>query len=149
MDHLHLQITTPEKVVFDGAVDKANVTTLEGEITVLPHHEQIVSVLKPGELRYSRAGAETPIVVGRGYLEVVAGRLTVLAESAERLEEIDEAKAEEARQRAQKLMAEQQHDVEGFAEATALLERSLARLKLARKYRHRGHHGSSQPILKE
>lgn len=147
-DRLRLHITTPEKVILEADVEKVNLTTQSGEITVLPNHEAMISVLKPGELRITEAGVEKPLIVGRGYLEVQAGRLTVLAETAERLEEIDEQRAEEARRKAEKLMAEKL-DEESFAEATALLERSLARLKIARKYRHRGHHGSGKSILKE
>ena len=148
---LHFEITTPERTVYKDEVDRVTIPTSTGEITVLPNHIPLVSELVPGELTVARGDRLTHLAVSGGFIEVRPGnQVVVLADTAERAEEIDVAKAEEARARAKKIMEEQRHDIEGFAEATALLEKSAVRLRVARRARHRGHHGvGSQGVLNE
>lgn len=132
---IEFKIVTPERVVFEDTVDAVILPTVDGEITVLPHHIPLVSLLSAGVLRIKKGAEETPLAVSSGVIEVDGKRVVVLADTAERADELEEEKIEKARQAAQKLMAEKRTDAEGFAEATAALERELARLKVARRYR--------------
>lgn len=135
MKHLSFKIVTPERIVFEDTVDAVILPTVEGEITVLPHHIPLVSLLAAGVLRIKKGTEETPLAVSGGVIEVDGKRVVVLADTAERADELEEDKIEKAREAAQKLMAEKRSDTEGFAEASAALERELARLKVARRYR--------------
>ena len=142
MAKLHFEITTPERTVFKDEVDQVTLPTVMGEITILPHHIPLVSQLVPGELMVKKGSETTHMAVSGGFIEVRQGeQVVVLADTAERAEEIDVAKAEEARERAHKLIGKELKDSEKFAQASALLERSMARIKVAKRARHRGHHG--------
>ena len=137
---IQLSVITPERTVFDGVVDQVTLPTTEGEITVLPNHLPLVSVLAPGELRLRVSGQDTPLAVAGGFIEVLPGnRIAVLADDALRVEELDVAAIEAARERARNVLEEKRHtDDASFADAAAALQRELARLKVARKYRHGG-----------
>lgn len=135
MKYLQFKIVTPERIVFEDTVDAVILPTVDGEITVLPHHIPLVSLLQAGILRIKKGAEETPLAVSSGVIEVDGKRVVVLADTAERADELEEEKIEKAREAAQKLMAEKRGDTEGFAEASAALERELARLKVARRYR--------------
>ena len=135
---LQLSIIIPERTVYDGQIDQVTLPTTEGEITVLPHHVPLVSVLASGELRMRTGTTDTPIVVAGGFVEVLPNsRVAVLADDALRVEELDIAAIEAARDRARKALEEKRHvDDTSFADAAAALQRELARLRVARKYRH-------------
>lgn len=139
MPFFTLELITPEKVVLKEQADQVTLPTPEGEITILPHHIPLVTLVSAGELRLKRGGEDIPLAVAGGFLEVQGNLIRVLTDVAERVEEIDEQQAEAARQRAEALRKETYQDEKGYAEATALLERSLAQLRIARKYRHRRH----------
>lgn len=141
---LTLQITTPERTLFSGEVEQISLPTPLGEITVLPHHLPIVSILSPGELRYKAEGTETHLAVSGGFIEVKKNEVVVLADTAEREEEIDEVRAEEARKRALALMKEKRVDAQEFAALAAKMEKELARLRVVRKHRHGGSRGITQ-----
>lgn len=136
MAHIQFKIVTPERVVFEDTVDAIILPTVEGEITILPHHIPIVSLLKAGVLRIQKGKEETPLAVSSGVIEVDGERVVVLADTAERADDLDETKIEKAREEARQLMESKRGDREGFAEASALLERELARLKVVKRYRH-------------
>ncbi len=136
MKSIELKIVTPEKVVYDGEVDGVSFPTVEGEITVLPGHIPIISAIKPGELKIRKSGKIEFFAVAKGVIEVDGKRITMLADAAEKAEDIDEKRAEEARAKAKKLMEEKRGDEEGYIEAMAELERALSRLRIARKRRH-------------
>lgn len=140
----HFEITTPAGQQFAAEVTQVSLPTVDGEITVLAHHEPLVSLLVPGELRIVQNGEMQPYAVAGGVLEVQQNRAVVIADAAEHVEAIDEKEAEEARKRAEELMREGKLDEEVYAETSALLERNLARLKVVRKYKHRGHRGVTQ-----
>lgn len=142
---LQLSIITPERTIWDGQVDQVTLATTEGEITVLPHHIPLVSVLAPGELRLRKGSEEIPMVIAGGFVEVLPGnRVAVLADDALRVEEIDVAAIEAARERARKALEEKRHaDDTSFADAAAGLQKELARLKIARKYRR----GPTAPLI--
>lgn len=135
MTTLHLTITTPERVVFDEDVASVNVPTQMGEVGILPNHIPLVSVLQAGELHFVQAGTEQAMAVSGGFVEVRDNRVIILADTAERAEEIDEARAQAAREKAQKLMQERASDDVGFADAQAAMAKELARLKVVRKKR--------------
>ena len=137
---LRLKIVTPERVLLDEEVDSVSLPTKTGEITVLPNHLPLVSVLAAGEMTVRRDAHSWPMVVAGGVVEVTRGNVvTILADNAERVEEIDLKRAEEARARAQTLMTEKRHDAESYAFLAAKMEKELARLRVARK--HRPGHG--------
>ena len=136
MTKIKFKIVTPEKTVFEDEIDQVTLPTAEGEITVLPNHIPLISVLVPGELDIiTGAGKETVMAVSGGMIEVRKNEITVLADTAERAEEIDLARAEEARKRAEKLKEDKiRMDETEYATAAAILEKNLARIKVARKH---------------
>lgn len=143
---MKLNIITPEKIVFSDEVDQVTIPTMDGEITVLPHHIPLVGLLKAGELIIKKGDEIIPLAVSGGMLQVRADGITILADTAERVEEILEERAEEARKAAEKLLVEKRFDAEEYAAIAAKMERELARLKVARKWRHKGHNViSNQP----
>lgn len=139
----HFEIATPERVVYSDDVESVTVPTVDGEITVLAHHLPLVTVLKAGELLIKKGSDVHPYAIGGGFLEMDGTKLTVLADTTEHLSEIDEQRAEEARKRAEELKGKAADDVE-YAKISAKLERDLNRLRIVRKYRHRGHQGITQ-----
>jgi len=140
MSKINFQITTPEKTVYQAPVDSVTLTTEMGEITILPGHIPLVANLVPGEMQIKVAGVTTPYVVTGGFVEVrPKSEVVVLADAAEHVEEIDVKRAEEALKRAKDLMDNVKRDDVKFAEAAALLERSLTRIRVARKKRTQRH----------
>ena len=133
---IQFKITTPEKIVYEGEIDQITLPTLEGEITILPNHVSLVSVLKAGELSLKESGKLIALVISGGFLEFKNNNLIVLADTAERVEEIDLVRAEEARQRAEVLKTEKRLDEQEYATLAAKIEKELARIKVARKHRH-------------
>lgn len=150
MSQLKLTISTPERKVLEEQIESISLPTVDGQITILPHHLPLTTVLKAGELLVRANGEEKPFAIGGGFAEIHDEGVTILADTAEGAAEIDEAKAEEARARAKELMEAKRDDAEEYAFLAAKLERDLARLHVVRKYRHKGHHGITQePIFKE
>src|SRR3989338_3756889 len=133
--NLQFKIVTPERIVFEDTVDAVILPTTEGEITVLPHHIPLVTLLRAGVLRIKKGNEETPLAVSSGIIEVDGKRIVVLADTAERADELEEEKIERARAEAKRGMEEKRGDAEGYAEATAALERELARLKVVKRHR--------------
>lgn len=135
MSKIKFKIVTPEKTVLESEIDQLTIPTQEGEITVLPDHIPLISVLAPGELVAKKGGEETAMAVSGGMIEVRKNEITVLADTAERAEEIDLARAEEGKARAEKLKDEKiRMDETEYATAAAILEKNLARIKVARKH---------------
>lgn len=139
VSHLQFRIVTPDGVIYeDSTVEKVRLPTTTGEITVLPHHIPLLSVLAPGELMIYKNGQPVSIAVSGGMLEVHRNnRIDVLADTAERAEHIDVKRAEEARQRAIDLMKQEKDtDDIAFAKLQAKIEKELARVRVGRKYRN-------------
>jgi F-type H+-transporting ATPase subunit epsilon len=134
---LTFELTTPERIVEKKEVDGVTLPTQEGEITVLPGHVPLVSNLKPGVVTLHEGKEQEYLAVSGGFIEVQpGGRLIVLADTAERAEELDMEKIEAAREQARKAL-EEKRDMDDVA-ATAMLaslEREIAREHTARKYR--------------
>lgn len=133
---MHLKIVTPERVIFDEEVDMLTAETTEGEIGILPHHINLMTQIKPGEVRIKQKNKEIPLATGAGLLQVSNNVATITTDMAEKVEEIDEKAAEEARKRAQAALEQKLTDEE-VAETTAVLEKALAQLKVKRRHRVR------------
>ena len=134
---LHFQNVTPEGVVYADDVQKATIPTSSGEITVLPNHAPLVSVLKAGRLLVTKKNNPVVMAVSGGVIEVRPdSRVYVMADTAERAEDIDIARAEEARKRAEALLKQQTNiaDVD-FARIQAAIEKELARLDVGKRYK--------------
>jgi F-type H+-transporting ATPase subunit epsilon len=135
-DTIKLDIVTAEKVVFSEEVDIVVVPGIGGELGILPHHTNLMTTLKAGELRIRRAGEEVYMAISGGYLEVRPDRVIILADTAERDDEIDLARAEEAKRRAQERLAHRTPDID-VDRAEAALLRSMTRLRVAEKRRRK------------
>ena len=103
---LNLQIVTAERVVLDSDVDYVSAPGEMGVLGILPSHAPLLSGLKPGELHYRRGGDVVMLAIGGGFIEVLNNKVTILADSAERSNEIDIARAEQARKRAEQTLSE-------------------------------------------
>jgi F-type H+-transporting ATPase subunit epsilon len=137
---MHFKIATPERVMLDTEIDSLTVPTQMGELTILANHVPLVANLQPGEIRYKKSGQDNFFAVSGGVVEVKKGNeIVVLADTAEFGEEIDEKRAEEAREWAKKIMTEEHRTSENYANAAAVLERNLTRLKVVKKHRTRTH----------
>jgi F-type H+-transporting ATPase subunit epsilon len=137
---LSVEVVTAERsVVSDTDVDMVIAPASEGEVGILPRHAPLLATLRPGMLRVKKAGEETEMAVSGGFLQVNRDRVLILADAAERAEEIDEERAEAARKRADAALAEAARGgspVQTEAARTAL-RRSLVRLDVARRKRRR------------
>ena len=133
---LKLKVVTPERVLFEQDVDQVTLPTQEGEITVLPNHLPLISLIKPGEVVFKNEGQTTPLVIAGGFIEVQPDKVVILADSAEKVEEIKEDRAEEARKRAEQAMKEKTIDAKEYAYLVSKIEKEMARIKVAKKYRN-------------
>jgi len=136
MATMQFEIVTAEGVLYSDEVDGIVAPGADGELGVLPNHASLLTVLKPGELRIMKGSEETDIVVTGGFLEVLGNKVTVLADAAERSEEIDITRAEEAVARAQERVASRASDMD-LERALASIRRGEARLQVARRQRTR------------
>ena len=133
---MHVEVVTAERELYNGEATLVSAPGSEGRLGILPHHAAILALLAPGELRVDLNEQEEPIFVSGGFIEVFENNVTVLADTAEHAEEIDQARAEEARRRAQERL--QQAQLEGDRAALqAALERAVTRLKVAELSRRR------------
>ena len=131
---INFKIATPEKVVYKDDVDSVTVPTEMGEITILPNHIPLISILKAGEIIIRKGEGETTVSVAGGFLEVLSTKVVVLADRAERSEEIDLERAKVAMQRATDLREQKAVDSREFAALTAQIEKELARIRVGRKH---------------
>jgi F-type H+-transporting ATPase subunit epsilon len=127
----HLEIVTAERVVLSDDVDQINVPGIGGRMGILARHEPLLTTLIPGELTIIKNNERTPFAVSGGFMEVLPDRVTILADTAERADEIDEARAEAARRRAEELLRERRTDQEALI-AESQLRRAMVRLAVAR-----------------
>jgi F-type H+-transporting ATPase subunit epsilon len=132
---LKLDIVTIERQVFSGEVDMVIAPGVEGEFGILPSHAPLMSALREGELRAKMDAETQTFAIGGGYLEVLEDTVTVLADTAEHAAEIDVARAEAARERAERLLREGPTDPVDRSMIEGALRRSKVRLKVARKRR--------------
>ncbi|OGI20981.1 MAG: ATP synthase F1 subunit epsilon [Candidatus Moranbacteria bacterium RIFCSPLOWO2_02_FULL_48_19] len=140
MASIKLKVITPEKVVIELETYQATLPVEGGEVTILPNHMPYIGAIQAGEiiLRKEASGEEISLATSGGFVEFHENTLVVLADTAERAEEIDLARAEEARKRAEELKKETVHmGEEEYARTAALLEKELTRVKVARKHHTR------------
>lgn len=134
---LKFKIATPERVVYEDEIFQVSIPTTSGEITILPNHIPIVSILQPGEMKIKDKNGEHALAVAGGFLEIRdANEIVILADHAERAGDIDLERAEEARKRAEneleKAKAEENID---FAKLQAVIDREMNRIKVGKKYK--------------
>lgn len=129
---LKLDIVTAEKVVFSGEVDIIIAPGADGQLGILPNHAALMTSLNAGELITRHGAQESSLAISGGFLEVRPDRVIVLADAAERAEEIDIARAEEARKKAQERLANPENRTEADL-AEAALRRAIARISVAER----------------
>ena len=131
---LKLEIVTPEAKIYSEDVEMVTLTGSEGEMGILPQHMPLMTELVSGELVAKKDGKNVFLAVGEGFVQVTADRVAILTDMAIRAENIDEAKAEEARQRAEARLAQKLTSEEAAA-ASAALAHSIAQIKVKRRLR--------------
>ena len=136
MAKLKFEIVTAERVVYAGEVNVVIAPGIDGQLAILPNHAPLLTTLQPGDLTVRKEGEEQDIFVSGGFLEVMQNRVTVLADTAERAEEIDISRAEEARRRAEERLRIHPEDVD-LARAEVALQRAMMRIKVAERRRRR------------
>lgn len=135
---IRLEIVTGERLVYSDEVDGVIAPGVDGEMGILPHHAALMTMLQPGELVVTKGGQDVLMAVSGGFMEVLPHKVTILADTAERADEIDEARAEQARQRAQERLAEAEKNGSVNAQrAQAAMRRAVVRLKVAQKQKKR------------
>jgi F-type H+-transporting ATPase subunit epsilon len=133
MAKLNVEIVTGERVVYtEEDVDMVVAPGVDGVLGILPRHAPLITLLSSGELRIKKGGQEQSLVVFGGFLEVTPDKVTVLADTAERAEEIDVAQAEAARQRAEEAKARRASG-EDLAAAEQALRRAAVRLRVSQR----------------
>ncbi len=137
MSSIKLDIVTAERVVYSEDVDVVVAPGIEGQLGILPHHAPLMTTLQAGELWVRKAGEEFFMAISGGFLEVRPDRVIVLADVAERAEEIDAARAEEAKRRAEERLRECRASGADAAQVEAELRRSLVRLKVVQRRKRR------------
>jgi len=130
---LKLEIATPEEMVYSEDVEMVTLPGLEGQMGVLPQHVRLMTQLVPGELIVRKGGHDDFMAVGEGLVEVTNDRVSIVTNMAITVDKIDEAAAEEARQRAAARLQEKL-SAEEVASVNASLARSLAQLRVKRRH---------------
>ena len=133
-DTLKLEIVTPEGVVYSEQVEMVTLPSVDGQLGVLPHHVPLMTQIVPGEMIARLRGHDTFLAVGEGLVHVGGEQVSILTDMAVAAENIDEAKAEEARQRAAARLQEKLSGEE-IASVNGALARSLAQLHVKRRRR--------------
>jgi len=131
MNQLQLEVVTPERRVLSESVNSVTVPGRNGEMQILPGHAALISELQTGVLAYNQDGTTLQLHVSGGFIEVNNDRVSVLAEIAERPEEIDAARARLAREHTEKQLSSWSGTEEDFEKARVKLEKSIVRLQLA------------------
>jgi len=134
---LQLEIVSPERLAYTDEVDMVVVPGIDGQLGILPHHTRLISALGIGELRIKKGGTEQTLLISGGFVEVRPDKVVVMADLAEHSDEIDEAKAIEARKRAEAQLGETKDPVD-IARVRASLQTALMRERIATRRRSRG-----------
>ena len=131
---LKLEIVTPEAMIYSEDVDMVTVPGVEGEMGIYPMHVPLMTQVSSGELIARKGGKDYFLAIGEGFVEIAGDHVSVMTDMAIKADDIDEMKAEEARQRAEARLAEKLTDEEQATVQAALLH-SLAQLKVKRRHR--------------
>jgi len=137
MPVLKIDIVTAERVVYSAEAEAVIAPGVQGQLGILPHHAPLMTILQAGELVVRRGGQEDIMAISGGFLEVRPDHVIVLADQAERAEEIDTARAEAARKRAEERLKERHATGVDESRAEAALHRALVRLQVAEKIKTR------------
>ena len=132
MAKMLLEIITAEKVAYSDEVEAVLVPGIEGELGILSHHASLMTTLMPGELMIRKGGEENYLAISGGFVEVMNNKVIVLADAAERSDEINEERAREAMKRAEERVSGKEADVD-LERAMAQLRRATVRLNVARR----------------
>jgi F-type H+-transporting ATPase subunit epsilon len=142
---LTVEIVTAESIVYSQeGVEEVVAPGTEGQFAVLPEHAAFITTLVPGEMRIIKGGEEEVMAITGGFLEVRNDRIVILADAAERVDEIDVARAEAARRKAEEALRERRELVD-LAQTEASLARAVARLRVAERRGRRGRPGPPRP----
>jgi F-type H+-transporting ATPase subunit epsilon len=136
MATFRLEVVTAERMVFADDVNEVVAWGAEGQLGILPHHAPLMTMLQPGDLLIKKDNGEEYLAISGGFLEIRPDKVIILADACERAEEIDVARAEAAKRRAEATLKERPPEVDTAA-AEAALRRSLARLKVAERRRRK------------
>jgi len=134
-------VVTPERVIYSDHVEAINAPGIDGELGILPHHCPLITLLQPGEINVKKSGEEILIATAGGFLEVRPDRIIILADVADRDEEVDSLKAEEAKRQAEKAIHDKQISEIDKAQAEAALRHAIACLKIVEKRKKKKHSG--------
>jgi F-type H+-transporting ATPase subunit epsilon len=134
---MRVEVTTAERVVFSGEAEVLLAPGVEGQLGILPHHAPLMTILQPGELVLRSGDEESYCAVSGGFLEVAGNAVAVLADACERVEEIDEDRAQAAIKRAEERLRMRSADID-LERATTALRRAQVRLRVALRRRRRG-----------
>ena len=129
-DTLQLEIVTPDRLLVNQPVDEVQIPGKSGYLDALPQHAPLITELAPGELTYKSGGTVTRLAVSWGFAEVLPDKVTVLAQTAERPEEINVQRAQEAKNRAEEQLLHPKPDTD-YDAAMAALQRADVRLRVA------------------
>ena len=131
---LKLEIVTPDATVYSGDVHMVTLPAVEGQVGIYPRHVPLLTRIVPGEIIVRKNGDEQFLAVGEGVVEVTGDRVAIVTDMAVAVKDIDEARAEEARQRAAARLRDKISDEEA-ATVNASLARSLAQLRVKKRHR--------------
>ena len=134
---IKVDIVTAERIVYSADADEVVAPGIQGQLGILPHHAPLMTALQPGELIVKKGGQEEILAISGGFLEVRPDHVIVLADQAERAEEIDAARAEEARKRAEERLKQRGAEAVDAARAEAALRRAVVRLSVAQRVKTR------------
>jgi F-type H+-transporting ATPase subunit epsilon len=134
---LHLEVITPERKVYEDDVDMVVAPATEGYVGILPHHAPLFTTLGPGEFKVKKGGVEEALAVFGGFMDVRGDRVVVLTDAAEHAEDIDASQAQQARERAQQVLAAGPASAADEQRARAELQRALVRLRVSEGRRRR------------
>lgn len=135
----HLTLSTPESVLFDGESELLQIPTPDGEVGIMADHTPLVSLIASGVIVVKTSADNKVLSTGGGFVKIAKNRVKAFCQTAEFAESIDEQRALEAKAQAEQLMKEKVDEV-GLADATAMLERNIARLKTIERHKKRSHH---------
>ena len=137
MNNIKFKIVTPEKVIYEDEIFQVSIPTASGEITVLPNHIPLISVLQSGEMTIKDKDGEHIMALAGGFLEIRDNNeVVILADNVERADEIDLERAEEARKRAIEQMeeAKNREDID-YAKLQAVMDREMNRIRVGKRYK--------------
>ena len=132
MKTFKLKLIAPDGVKYEGEAYEASLPTPDGQISILPDHMPVISLLAPGEIVLKTSGKEHYLATEGGVVEISNNLVKILADSAESAESLDQVKIDEAKKRAEQSLANAKTDIE-FADASAALEKQLAKIRVINK----------------